>query len=247
MTLGAMNGGVLSGTLRNDAYAADLAGRTELVPTEVDVTIHAARSGSVVEQGAALRALDRAMGDPRMSEALVRGDAEAKPVGAARPAETCTVEVRFTPVMAGANHAFIVTTDSDSVDYFRGGPQAKNTGMNSPSSGSADGQKRSTFDPRYGAFGPIVTESGAYTAKTIDWTTKPSGQQTVTRTAGSCDNVNKAFTRHLDDIEAAGIDYTPLNANSNSVVRETLERAGFRGVAPVVWAPAWHTQLPDPR
>jgi hypothetical protein len=187
-----------------------------------------ARFGTPVQQGEALRALDQAS------------------TQAAAP-EMCTVEVRFKPVALGADHAFIVTTDSNSVNYFRGGPQANNTGLNSPSGSSGGGQNGAEFDSRFGIYGPIVTEYGAYTQGTVDWTTDPSGQQVVDRIAGNCDRIESEFARHMDDIEAAQINYMPLEQNSNSTVRETLERAGYPDVRPVEWAPAWNTQLPMPR
>jgi hypothetical protein len=197
-----------------------------------------ARTGSPVEQGRALRELDRVTGDRATSNAL------ATNTGAAP--EVCTVEVRFKPVALGADHAFIVTTDADSTNYFRGGPQANNTGLNSPS-GSSGGGGAANFDPRYGIYGPIVTEYGAYRPGTTDWTTNPSGAQVVDRIPGNCDRIEGEFRRHMDDIEAAGINYMPLEQNSNSTVRETLERAGYPNVRPVEWAPAWNTQLPGPR
>jgi|GEM_PF-2791168 len=206
-------------------------------PTELETTLHAARTGSPVEQGTALHRLDAATGNRQVSDAAVRGDA---------PAETCTTEVRFKPVIGPTNHAFIVTTDADSTNYFRGGPQSNNTGLNSSSSSSSGGGEQVPYDPNFGIYGPIVTEYGAYRPGTVDWTTQPTGQQTVAVTPGNCDAIEAQFSRHMDDIEAARINYEPLAANSNSTVRETLERAGFPDVSPVVWAPAWNSQLPLP-
>ena len=187
---------------------------------------------SPVDQGRALAALDAQTGDPLASNAAV--DPEA--------AHTCTVEVRFTPVALGANHAFIVTTDADSQNYFRGGPAANGGGINSPSD-SGSGSAAPEFDPNRGIYGNIVTEYGAYTEGTVDWTTEPTGQQTVDHFAGNCDAVEASFAGTMDAIEAAEINYMPLGQNSNSVVREGLERAGYPDVDPVVWAPAWNAQL----
>lgn len=234
--------GVGGGGLSN-LRPADALGTPPTPPSTVDLAVQTARTGSVVEQGAAMRTLDTATGDARLSEALVRGDAEAATPAAATPGEVCTVEVRFKPAVGPANHAFIVTTDADSTNYFRGGPQANNTGLNSSSSGGDE----VPYDPQFGIYGPIVTEYGAYVDGTVDWTTEPTGQQTVDRIAGSCDAVEAEFTRYMDDIEAARINYMPLSANSNSTVRETLERAGYDDVSPVVWAPAWSAQLPVAR
>jgi hypothetical protein len=203
-----------------------------------------AATGSPVERGQALRALDAMMGGRAAANAVARGEASTSAAG---KAEVCTVEVRYKPVALGADHAFIVTTDSDSVRYFRGGPQSNNTGLNSPNSGSSsDGgdANKPAFDPKFGIYGPIVTEYGNYEPKTVDWTTKPSGAQVVDRILGNCDRIEGQFSKHMDDIEAARTNYMPLNQNSNSTVRETLERAGYPNVKPVVWAPAWNAQLP---
>jgi hypothetical protein len=142
------------------------------------------------------------------------------------------------------NHAFIVTTDSDSQLYFRGGPQSKEGGSNSPS-GSSGGA--APYDSRFGIYGPIVTESGEYLPKTIDWTTAPTGAQAVDRFAGNCDGIEARLAQAIGQIQAAKINYMPLYQNSNSTVREALERAGYPNVQPVVWVPAWNTQLPMPR
>lgn len=197
---------------------------------------------SPLEQGRVLRALDGVTGDRAVSNDLIAGrrTAPADEAGG----HQCTVEVRYTPVALGANHAFIVTTDADSQRYYRGGPAANEGGSNSPSSGSSGSGNNADFDPRFGVYGPIVTEYGDYRPGTIDWTTEPSGQQTVDVFRGNCDAVDHDLARAMDDIEAAQINYMPLHQNSNSTVREGLERAGYPNVDPVVWAPAWNTQLP---
>jgi hypothetical protein len=208
-----------------------------------------ALTGSPVQQGQALRALDMAIAATRATSNT--GTGGAKSAAEKTPSsEMCTVEVRYKPVALGADHAFIVTTDNDSVNYFRGGPQANNTGLNSPTSNSSSGKADTTkppYDWKMGMYGPIVTEYGDYKKDTTDWTTTPSGQQTIARLPGNCNRLDGQFARHMNDIEAARINYLPLAANSNSTVRETLERAGFNNVEPVVWAPAWNTQLAMPK
>ncbi len=221
----------LSGSLGNGTYGmqSDPSSGSSIASLTKQAT-----TGSPMEQGQALRSLDQTTGNRVATDSLVRQPAAA--------AETCTIEVRYKPVALGADHAFIVTTDANSTNYYRGGPQANNTGLNSPS-GSGTAQ----FDARFGIYGPIVTEYGAYRPGTVDWTTTPSGTQVVDRLVGSCDRIEAQFERHMDDIEAARINYMPLNQNSNSTVREALERAGYPDVRPVQWAPAWNTQLPMPQ
>ena len=210
-----------------------------------------ARAGSPVEQGAALRALDSQTGDRRASDAITRGDVGTRGVaardaaGTAAP-ETCTIEVRYKPVIGPTNHAFIVTTDADSTTYFRGGPWSNDNGLNSSRSSQGNGEAPPPGGP-YGIYGPIVTERGDYRPGTTDWTTTPSGQQVVDRTNGNCDAVDARLGRAINDIEAARINYMPLDQNSNSTVREALERAGYPDIRPVVWSPAWDTQLPAAR
>ncbi|MEJ2457588.1 MAG: hypothetical protein P8Y58_05340 [Novosphingobium sp.] len=220
------------------------AGTAAETATDLDKTLDAARAGSPVEQGNALRALDAMTGSRQASDAAVTQDARTATLAAA---QTCTVEVRFKQVIGPTNHAFIVTTDADSANYFRGGPQANNTGLNSPASSSSSSAQQAPFDPGFGIYGPIVTEYGAYRPGTVDWTTEPTGRQTVAETPGNCDSIETELAHHMDDIEAARINYEPLAANSNSTVREALERAGYPDVSPVVWAPAWNSQLPHPR
>lgn len=236
---------------------ADAAAGASVTPSGESPGLASLSSLSPVEQGRALRQLDLQTGSRLAGDAWDRlGEAvrEALPFGstgspAASPEpETCTVEVRFTPIAKWANHAFIVTSDADSTRFYRGGPGANGNGLNSSSSGSSDSTGGAeTYDARYGMYGPIVTEYGAYRPGTVDWTTEPSGQQTVDRFAGNCDAVDASFARTMDDIEAAGINYMPLGQNSNSTVREGLERAGYPDVDPVVWAPAWNTQLDTTR
>jgi hypothetical protein len=205
---------------------------------------------SPVSQGAALRALDGMTGNRSTSDAIARGELTTANV-AATTSEVCTVEVRFKPIVDApyvrdlATHAFIVTTDSDSVNFYRGGPQANNTGLNSPS--GSGGSNTAPFDGRFGIYGPIVTEHGVYRPGSVDWTTQPNGTQVVDRISGNCNRIEAQFERHLADIQAARINYMPLHQNSNSTVRETLERAGYPDISPVSSAPAWNTQLPMPQ
>ena len=204
------------------------------------------RSGSPLEQGAALRALDAQTGDRALSEALVAQSASA--------GEQCRVEVRYTPItlggfrVPGANHAFIVTTDGDSQNYVRGGPSARNDGVNSGSSNSgtsgSGGSQSSNGPGNAGIYGIVATEYGAYREGTVDWTTTPSGQQDVARVAGNCDAIEARMIRAADAIEATQTTYGPLAHNSNTTARVVLEEAGFPGVQPVVGAPSWNLSFP---
>ena len=218
-------------------------GQVALRPTASDLVVAQARSGSPLEQGEALRTLDAATGNRRATDAVARREQPAP--------EVCTIEVRFTPVAQIANHAFVITRDADSISYFRGGPSSREGGVNSGSSNEgtsgSGGSRSSQGDRNSGVYGTIETEHGAYRPRTIDWTTEPSGRQTVAERPGNCDTIDRDFARHADDIEAAHINYGPLAANSNSTAREILERGGFPGVKPVVWAPSWGIQLPGPR
>jgi hypothetical protein len=149
---------------------------------------------------------------------------------------SCRVEVRFKPVLRISNHAFIVTSDSNSTTYFRGGPQSREETLSI-----------ATISEReFGniIFGRIITSTGSYTRESIDWIVSPSGSQTVAILPRNCDEIDRELGHHLSDIERARINYNPLYRNSNSVIREALERAGYSGIAPVVRATAWDTQLP---
>ncbi len=210
-------------------------------PPPVVTLARLAESGSPVSRGEALRALDAATGDRARTDALVA----ARPDDSERPADMCTVEVRYKRVIGPTHHAFIVTTDSDSVNYFRGGPAGNGFGSGSSGSGASSASSGTSggADAMRG-WGPIVTRYGPYQPGTIDWTTRPTGQQTVRQTAGSCDAIEGVFAAEADRIEAARIPYSPFGPNSNTTVRTLLEAAGITDVTPVVWAPGWNHAMP---
>lgn len=203
-----------------------------------------ARSGKPVEQGAALRALD--------ANTLSRGATDSIVQDARAAREVCTIEVRYTAVeIAGfhvANHGFVLTTDADSQNYFRGGPEARENGLNSGGSNSgssgSNGTRSSGGDPQAGVYGNIATEYGAYRRNTVDWTTSPTGQQNVAVRPGNCDAIERSMISTADAIEASRTSYGPLGPNSNTTAREILDRAGFPGVQPVVTAPGWNATIP---
>lgn len=217
----------------------------------------------------------------RLMNAEQRRDVLA--AGTGQQSERCEVEVRYTPVAGGlANHAFVVTTDSDSTRYFRGGPSAGGPAssassgstpmggssqssevLGSASGGSASGRSgsggsrssdsgngsspgsgRGGPDRANGPWGPIVTDHGAYRRGTIDWTTAPVAATRVANLPGNCDRIEGRLAAHADAIEAAGIPYNPLGANSNATAREMLERSGINAGSPAVRAPGWYVQLP---
>jgi hypothetical protein len=157
----------------------------------------------------------------------------------------CTVEVRYRPVIGPTNHAFIVTTDGDSQNYFRGGPEGNGFGSGSSGSGASSASSNTSGGDRANrGWGNIVTRSGAYVEGTIDWTTNPTGQQTVQTMPGNCDAIEAQFAREADAITEARIPYSPFGPNSNTTVRELLESAGITGVEPVVWSPGWNAEMP---
>jgi hypothetical protein len=148
------------------------------------------------------------------------------------PSDSCRIEVRFKPAGIISNHAFIITTDSASVTYFRGGPEFQEDRL-----GALD-RRPSDF------WGRIVTRSGTYSQGTIDWVNRPSAVIQVRLLETNCDNINRQFVKYLTDIQLSGTIYDPLQRNSNSVIRELLERTRFRYLAPPVSAVAWDSQLP---
>lgn len=193
--------------------------------------------------------------------------AQAAPA-AAQGGATCTVELRYNPVALGANHAFVVTTDADSQNFYRGGPTAGGPGsgssgqLGSASGGSSGGSSRSGSSDGSGSsnasspgsarggagrnngpWGPIVTDRGAYRPGTIDWN-PDAVRQTVEVRRGSCDARDAAFARAADRVEASVIPYNPLSTNSNATARTILESAGIRAPDPSVWAPGYRTELP---
>ena len=69
----------------------------------------------------------------------------------------------------------------------------------------------------------------------------PSGR--VVDNDAPCDSYNERFSGTLELIGRTNIPYDPFGANSNATVQAMLERAGIRGVKPVVRAPDWNTPL----
>jgi hypothetical protein len=243
---------------------------TKSPQTAVDHAIDAVRAAKTpVEAGAALRSLDKLTDSRVSSNALAQA---APPTGSGAVTDQCRVDVRYTSVALGANHALIVTTDSDSTNFFRGGPSAEGPGSGSSgplgsasggssggssrsgssngsnsSNGSSPGSGRGGPSANNGPWGPIIMTQGAYRPGTIDWTTSPGGQQVAQIKPGNCDAIESQFSRHANDIQRASIPYNPLSTNSNATVREILERSAVPIPQPVVWAPGWNTQLPMPR
>jgi hypothetical protein len=218
--------------------------------TPVDALVAQAASGSPLAQGEALRTLDQMTGDRAATDLVARGGPSTKGQGAEgeNNHETCTVEVRYRGIGATANlanHAFITTTDSDSTNFFRGGPSGVGIGGGSSGSGaSSAGSNTSGGDQAERGWGTIVTSRGAYVPGTPDWTTSPSAQHTVQTTHGNCDAIERNFAQTTDAIEASNTPYSPFGPNSNSTVREILERNGIQGVRPAVTAPGWETTIP---
>lgn len=167
--------------------------------------------------------------------------AEASPAGAAQSIpETCTIELRYTPVLGGiANHALVTTTDADSQNYYRGGPGAGEGSSGSSGSSSASSGGSS---PGGSPYGYIATEHGPYRQGGTDY---PAAHvQAVETRPGNCDAVDAAFARTTGAIEAARIYYRPLGPNSNSTARTILEGGGISPPEPNRWVPGWDTTLP---
>lgn len=113
----------ISGLLPSDGLALSPAAGNDAIATMAapnDIETPLWNLMSVDERRAALA--DGAEGAESAQIQRVAGG--ARPAAEPEPApEVCKVEVRFTPVAGGlANHAFVTTTDRDSVNFFRGGP-----------------------------------------------------------------------------------------------------------------------------
>jgi hypothetical protein len=84
-----------------------------------------AQTGSPVEQRATLRQLDQMTGNRPASNAIASGDIAGADKMAATAPEMCRGAVRYNLIATTANiatHTYIVMTDNDSTNYFRGGP-----------------------------------------------------------------------------------------------------------------------------
>lgn len=162
---------------------------------------------------------------------------QSEPVNGFDPTGMCRIEVRSTPVLLPARHAYIITTDLDgSQKVFRGGPLGGCPGISNP-------------------FGDINAQSVPYNPKAPDWDPGNVKSVTVENDGLSCapyDNVLYAVAR---GINAAGIAYNPIGANSNSTVRAGLDALGFpqaggslwerfsEMIPGLGWLPGWRTPL----
>ena len=187
------------------------------------------------------------------------------------PIGLCRVDVRFKALQGGPHHhAYILTTEADGTQtYFRGGPSGggpssggsgvtTSAGGGGSSGASGSGSSRSSdsgnssspgsgeggAERNNGPWGPIVTDSGPYVPGTIDYQTGTPPSVTVHDDDKACDELNKKLGSAMQAIEDKAVPYNPFTQNSNSTVREALERSGLRQPVPPVWAPAWQTQLP---
>jgi hypothetical protein len=207
-----------------------------------------AQTGSPVQQGAAMRELDQMTGNRPTSDAIARGEAPAAAQAKTDAPEVCRVEVRYNPIAATANiatHAYIVTTDGNSTNYFRGGPTGVGFGAGSSGSGaSSQSSGTSGGDQAERGWGTITTRYGSYQPGTPDWSTNPRATQVVQTTPGNCDSIEAGFASTANAIRDARVPYSPFGPNSNSTVRELLENNGIQGVTPAANAPGWNTNIP---
>ncbi len=239
MSIDAVSGNRQSTTFQNnlDTGSAD---RAASVGAIASGAAGFATPSSPVEQGAALRALDSQTGSRLVSDAIARGEKSAP--------ETCRVDVQYNSIGATANiasHAYIVTRDGDSTNYFRGGPTGVGIGSGSSGSGASSASSNTSGgDQAQRGWGTITTEYGAYRQGTRDWNPNPRAVQNVTNAPGNCDAIESGFRTTADAIRNANVPYSPFGPNSNSVVRELLENNGITGVTPVTNAPGWSSNIP---
>lgn len=193
------------------------------------------------------------------------GFAGGDPVNFSDPFGTCKVDVRFKQLGPGYSHAYLVTTAPDnSRTVFRGGPskegpsggssgavssggsgssgQASGSNSNSANSSSPGSGQGGTSD-NTGPFGALKGTSEPYREGSVDWQSGSPPSSRVVDNDASCDSYNGSFGGTLDAITGQNIPYNPFSTNSNATVRAMLERAGIRGVKPLVRAPGWNTPL----
>jgi hypothetical protein len=97
-------------------------------------------------------------------------------------------------------------------------------------------------------YGSIVTNSGEYLPRTIDWPTDrtpQTGSKTYIDNDKPCDCIKNQLNRVLQGIQNANTPYNPLSTNSNSTAFAALRGIGiWPGVAPAP-APGWGIPLPS--
>lgn len=160
----------------------------------------------------------------------------------------CKLEVRASKLgqigRVDWHHLFLVFTDATGTEYYyRGGPgdspgasgqlgqvsggasgsgsESASRRLTSGSSGSGINPSRSSGAP----FGTIITESGPYTAGTIDWDPE-AVKITVSEGVDTC-RLQNELEREMTDIAATNTRYRPLGPNSNSAVTTVLRNLGI--------------------
>lgn len=215
--------------------------------------------------------LDRLLADPSSAEKLGQPAGNGRGDGLGSEVGECHIQARFNPLGPGYYHGYILTSDDSGTDFFRGGPgrQAEDRpnigksgtlisgtgGMISQSAGTDDyassnsgnalsaGSGPGGEGENLGLFGSIVVDSGVYNSDAQDWQTEDVPAVSVARLAANCDSIEAVLQQAAQDITHSFTPYNPLSANSNSVARELLARAGFSGVESPVWAPGWRTEI----
>jgi hypothetical protein len=190
------------------------------------------------------------------------GFANGDPVNFGDPFGTCKVDVRYKNLGPGYYHAYILTTAPDNTrTEFRGGPSkgGPSSGASSSGTGGATGQasgsnsnSANSSSPgsgkgggpdNTGPFGSVQGTTEPYNKDAVDWQDGSPPSSRVVDNDESCDSYNKSFGSTLDLITSKNVPYNPFTTNSNATVRTILERAGIKGVKPIVWAPGWSTRL----
>jgi RHS repeat-associated protein len=200
--------------------------------------------------------------------------AGGSPVGVVDPSGLCNIVVRFSPVAFGlAYHAYILTTDDNGTQFFRGGPapgypgpSSGSSGASSSSPGGASSQSSRSCSSNSGSsnsgnssspgsgpggpgqntgpWGPLTTTAGPYTPDSVDYDPGNPPSVPVLSNDAPCGPYNSQLNQALNQIQNANIPYNPLSTNSNATVSNALQQAGLPVPTPPVRVPGWGHSLP---
>jgi len=140
-----------------------------------------------------------------------------------------TVDLSYTTIdgIPFARHGFLIVTGPDRQRIgVRAGPAARSVGLGSPASSGGDG-----------IFGALTTQVAELGPDFIDSNAAVVASQQVLVTDRPFSEIVGALRQFSNQVNAAGIRYNPLGANSNAFAHQAVTVLGVPRPPPIVFAP----------
>ena len=166
------------------------------------------------------------------------GYAGGDPINRGDPFGLCKVQVGYTRAYGVARHAFLTVTSPDATaTVFRGGPSVS-ASASAAKSGTPPKEDTSEKPAQGGEPGPSAANGSSYgridVSENEAWGPADYENQTavgyddpIVDDDKSCEAILASLRGTMGRIDNARIGYSPLEANSNSVVYTLLRRAGL--------------------